>query len=228
MGSSDNSKTYLIGVKDEKGTFKVRKSRNVTFNEQKMFNNNSLSAGQTSLVQEADLNPVAFLNELINDNAIPKSTEEAIKYKNLYETMKTEFNSLVENNVWELVDNQEIKPIVSRSHFALKCGPSGEIVRYKARLVAKGFSQVPGRDYNETYSPTTRLSTIRMPLIYALRNGSELKQMDIKTAYLNADLDEEIFMQQPEGFEKYNDQGNPIVCKLNKSLYGLKQSGRNW
>ena len=76
--------------------------------------------------------------------------------------MKTEYNSLVENNVWELVDNQEIKPIGSRWHSALKCAPSGEKLSYKARLLAKGFSQVPGRDYNETYSPTTRLSTIRI------------------------------------------------------------------
>ena len=101
-------------------------------------------------------------------------------------------------------------------------------MRYKARLVAKGFSQVTGRDYNEIYSPTTRLSTIRILSSYELRNGSELKQMDIPTAYLNADIDEEIFMQQPESFEKYNDQRNPLVCKLNKNLYGLKQSGRNW
>ena len=81
MASSDNSKLFLIGVKDEKGTFNVSKSRNVTFNEQKRFNNNSLSAGQTRLEKEADLNPVAFSIELINDNVIPKSTEEAIKDK---------------------------------------------------------------------------------------------------------------------------------------------------
>ena len=141
--------------------------------------------------------------------------------------MKTEYNLLFENNVWEVVDNQELKPIGSRWHIALKCGPSGEIARYKARLVAKGFSQVPGRDY-EAYSPTTRVSAIRIFLSYSLRNDSELKQMDIKTAYLNADIDEEIFMQEPEGFEKYNEQGNPLVCKLNKSSYGLKQCGRNW
>ena len=169
-----------------------------------MFNNNTLSAGETRLEQEADLNPVAFLNELINDNAIPKSTEKAIQDINCFEAIKTEYNSLVQNNVWEHVDNQEIKTIGSRCHFALKCGPSGEIVRYKARLVAKGFNHIPGRDYNETYSPTTRLSTISILLSYALRNGSGHKKMDIKTAFLNADIDEEIFMQQPEGFEKYN------------------------
>ena len=83
--------------------------------------------------------------------------------------MKTEYNIIVENNVWEIVDDQEIKPIGSRWHFALKCGSSGEIVRYKARLVAIVFSQIPGTDYNKTYSPTTRLSTIRILLSYALR-----------------------------------------------------------
>ena len=81
LRSSDNSKTYLRGVKDEKGTFEVKRSRNVTFNEQKLFNNNSLNAGQTRLEPEADLNPKAFLNELIIDNVIPKATEEAVKSK---------------------------------------------------------------------------------------------------------------------------------------------------
>ena len=109
MRLSDNIKTYLIGVKVDKGTLKVRKSRNVIFNEHKMFDNNSLGAGQTRLEQEANLNPVAFLNELINDNVIPNSTEETMKDKNWYEEMKTEYNSLIKNNVWEFVDNQETK-----------------------------------------------------------------------------------------------------------------------
>ena len=79
----------------------------------KMFNNNSLSAGQTRLEPEADLNLVAFLNKLKNDNWIPKSTEKALKDRNWYEAMKTENNSLVENNVWELADNREIKHLVA-------------------------------------------------------------------------------------------------------------------
>ena len=106
--------------------------------------------------------------------------------------------------------------MVAVGFFAVNCGPSGEIVRYKARLVAKGFSQKQGRDYNNTYSPTTSLSAKKMFLSYALRNGSELSPMDIKSAYLNADIDGEIFMQQPEGFKKNNEQGNPLVCKLKK------------
>ena len=99
---------------------------------------------------------------------LPKSIDEAIRDKNWYEAMKLEYNSLVENRVWELVENKGNKPIGSRWHFSLKFGPSGEITRYKARYVAKGFSQVPGRDYNETYSPTTRLSTIRVLISYAV------------------------------------------------------------
>ena len=139
--------------------------------------------------------------------------------------MKLEYNSLVENKVWELVENKGNKPIGSRWHFAVKFGSSGEITRYKARFVAKGFSQVPGRDYNETYSPSTRLSTIRVLISYALYKNTELKQMDLKTAYLRADIEEKIFMQQPERFENSDKQGNPFICKLRKRL---KQSVRSW
>ena len=142
--------------------------------------------------------------------------------------MKLEYKSLVENKVCEMVENKGNKPIGSRWHFGLKFVPSGEITRYKARFVAKVFSQVPGRDYNKTYSPTTHLSTIRILISYAVFKNTELKQMDTKTAYLNADIKEKIFMKQPEGFEKFDKQGNLLICKLRKSLYGLKQSGRNW
>ena len=78
--------------------------------------------------------------------------------------MKIEYNTLVENNIWELVNNQKIKPIGRFWNFALKCWPNGEIVRYKSKLVARGFSQIPGRDYKETYSQTTRLSIISILL----------------------------------------------------------------
>ena len=232
LGSSDHRKTYLVGIPNDKGVFKVRKSRNVTFNENEMFI--EVKEKKEEIVNkhhsdgDRNLNPVAFLGEIVNNELLPKSIDEAIRDKNWYEAMKLEYNSSVENKVWELVENKGNKPIGSRWHFALKFSPSGEITRYKARLVAKGFSQVPGRDYNETHSPTTRLSTIRVLISYAVYKNTKLKQMDIKTAYLNADIEDEIFMQQPEGFEKFDKQGNPLICKLRKSLYGLKQSGRNW
>ena len=230
LWSSDNSKTYLVGIPNDKRVFKVRKSRNVTFNENEMFIEVKEMKEIVSKHQsdgDRDLYPVAFL-EIVNNELLPKSIDEAIRDKNWYEAMKLEYNSLVENKVWELVENKGNKPIGCRWHFALKFAPSGEVTRYKAGFVAKGFSQVPGRHYNETYSPTTRLSTIRVLISYAVYKNTELKQMDIKTAYLNADIEEEIFMQQPEGFEKFDNQGNPLICKLKNSLYGLKQSGRNW
>ena len=108
---------------------------------------------------ERDLNPVAFFGETVDKELLPKSIDEAIRDKDCYEAMKLENNSLVESKVCELVENKRNKPIGSHCHFALKFGPIGEIKRYKARFVAKGFSQVPGQNYKETYSPTTRLST---------------------------------------------------------------------
>ena len=164
----------------------------------------------------------------MNNELIPQSIGEAIRDENWYEAVKFEYNSLVENKVWQLVENKGIKPIGSRCYFALKFGPSGEITKYKAIFVAKGFSQIPGRDYNETYSPTTRFSTIRVLISYALYKNTKLKQMDIKSAYFNNDIEEEIFMQQPKGFKNFDKQGNPLIYKLRKSIYGLKQSGRNW
>ena len=159
LGSSDNSKTYLVGIQNDKGVFKVGKSRNVTFNENETFIEVKEKKEEIVNKHHSDgdrgINPVAFLGEIVYNELLPKSIDEAIRDKNWYEAMKLENNSLVENKVWELVENKGNKPIGNRWHFALKFGPSGEITRYKSRFVAKGFSQVPGRDYNETYSPKT-------------------------------------------------------------------------
>ena len=110
----------------------------------------------------------------------------------------------------------------------MKYGPNGEISRFKAKFVDKGFIQVERRDFYETYLPTAKMSTVKIVLSLAVRNRYQLRQLDIKTEYLNAKLDEEILMKQPEGFEKIDEEGKLLVCLLKKSLYGLKQSGRNW
>ena len=90
------------------------------------------------------------------------------------------------------------------------------------------YSQVHGRDYDETYSPTVRLSTIRVLLAVAAQAECRVRQMDVKTEFLNADIEEEVFLHQPDGFEKFDEFGNVLHCKLKKALYGLKQAGRNW
>ena len=94
----------------------------------------------------------------------------------------------------------------------------GTIERYKARWCAKGFSQVEGVDYGETYAPVVRFASARVLLAIAAQEGWELEQMDIDNAFLIAPLEEEIYVEQPEGFEEYTENGEPQVCLLLKSL----------
>lgn len=108
--------------------------------------------------------------------------------------------------------------------YRIKSTPNGSVNKYKARLVIKGCSQKAGIDYNETFSPVARFESIRILLSLAAVKDYEIVQFDIKTAFLYGDLNEEIFMTQPEGFEN----GSGQVCKLKKSLYGFKQAPRQW
>ncbi|CAB4042957.1 Retrovirus-related Pol poly from transposon TNT 1-94, partial [Paramuricea clavata] len=161
----------------------------------------------------------------------PKSYKEAIKSKDSEkwcEAMNEEISSLSENNTYTLTKLPEGKSIVgARWVYTVKEGKNGE-KSYKARYVAKGYSQVPEVDYFETFSPTAKITSIRMLMQLALDLDMEVHQMDVKTAYLNAPVDCELYIEQPEGFVKHSESGEMLVCKLNKSLYGLKQSGRNW
>jgi hypothetical protein len=137
-----------------------------------------------------------------------------------------EYNTLVENGTWEIVDLPEgQKAIGSGWVFKVKHNQDGSIERFKARLVAKGYSQRPGLDYNESFAPTFRPATLRIIMALAATEDLELRSVDITSAFTNGDLDEEIYMKQPEGF--HIGSANQ-VCRLRKSLYGLKQSARQW
>jgi len=140
---------------------------------------------------------------------------------------KEEYKSLIKNKTWQLVDlPRNRKAIGCKWVFKAKRNALGEIDRYKARLVAKGFSQTQGIDYDETFAPVAKFNSIRTLIALAAEHDLELHQMDVKTAFLNGNLEEDIYMQQPEGFVKKGEQNK--VCKLQRSLYGLKQAGRAW
>lgn len=142
-----------------------------------------------------------------------------------HEAMKGEYNSMIRNNVWELVDRPECRNIVKNKWvFKKKFDASGKFIKYKARLVACGYSQKEGIDYADTFSPVVRHSTLR--ILFSISNQLDLliDHIDVTTAFLNGELDEVIYMEQPAGF-KSNDNN---VCLLKKSIYGLKQASRVW
>ena len=144
------------------------------------------------------------------------------------QAMNSEIQSLLDHDAWELVDKlpKGAKALGSKWVFKEKRGEDGEIVRYKARLVAQGFNQRQGKDYDETFSPVVRSESVRTVLALAVKNKLKVHHMDVQTAFLNGELKEKVFIKQPEGFVSKN---NPdAICKLKKSIYGLKQSSRCW
>lgn len=142
--------------------------------------------------------------------------------------MEEELNSLRENDTFEITTLPEGKhPVGGKWVYAIKEDFEGTR-RFKARYVAKGYNQVKGIDYKETFAPTANITSIRILMQLVVQNDLIVHQMDVKTAYLHAPIAEEIYLEQPEGFEVLSDTGEKLVYKLKKSLYGLKQSGRNW
>ncbi|KAM6575709.1 hypothetical protein CsatA_024036 [Cannabis sativa] len=141
--------------------------------------------------------------------------------------MDEEMNSLTKNNTYELVKLPKgRKALKNKWVFRLKDDGHGNLVKYKARLVVKGFGQKKGIDFDEIFSPVVKMSSIRIIFGLAASLDLEIEQMDVNTAFLHGDLEEEIYMQQPEGFEVKGKED--LVCRLRKSLYGLKQAPRQW
>src|SRR5436853_4676291 len=143
------------------------------------------------------------------------------------EAMKSEMESMYANQVWTLVDPPEgAKPIGCKWVFKRKTDMDGNVITFKGRLVAKGFKQIHGVDYDEIFSPVAMLKSIRILLAIAAYHDYEIWQMDVKTAFLNGNLLENVYMTQPEGFVNPADARK--VCKLQRSIYGLKQASRSW
>ncbi|KAK2380773.1 putative mitochondrial protein [Trifolium repens] len=169
---------------------------------------------------------VAFVSAL-SSVSIPKTVHEALSHPRWKQAMIDEMIALESNQTWELVPLPPGKSVVGcRWVFNVKVGPDGQIDRLKARLVAKGYTQVYGQDYSDTFSPVAKMTSVRLFLAMAAMKRWPLFQLDIKNAFLHGDLEEEIYMEQPPGFVAQ--RGRSLVCKLQKSLYGLKQSPRAW
>ena len=157
----------------------------------------------------------------------PKTYAEATRCKSAdkwKQAMNEEIQSIQLNDTWKLVDLPKNKQAIGcKWVYKLKLDDKGNVSRYKARLVAKGFSQKYGQDYDEVFAPVARSTTFRILMSIAGVRQYHVKHFDVKTAFLNGNIEEEIYMKQPPGF-----QIGSKVCKLNKGLYGLKQAARAW
>lgn len=210
--SEEAEETNVVG-KRKRGRPKINRTGNVG-RPRKLF-----------VVEDSTVPEV--LNSIVSD---PISVREAIESANKEkwrEAMKSEYDSLIKNETWDLVDRPDGKNIIGNKWvFSTKRRCDGSVEKYKARLVAQGCFQKRNIDYHETYAPVVRHSTIRLILAIAVQYKLLVNHIDIVSAYLNSTLNEEIYMYQPEMFVQKDQQNK--VCKLKKSLYGLKQAGREW
>lgn len=168
-----------------------------------------------------------LLNTIVED---PQTLKEALKSDEADEwkkAMNAEYQSIIKNKTWDLVDRPKSGNIIgSKWVFSIKRRADGTVERYKARLVAQGCSQRYQVDYHETFAPVVRHSTIRIVLALAVQHELLIHHIDIVAAYLNGDLEDDVYMEQPPMFKDPNNERK--VCKLKKALYGLRQAGREW
>jgi hypothetical protein len=157
----------------------------------------------------------------VMQDAEPSCFEDAIGHALWDKAMDEEMVALDANRTWELVPLPEGKKAIGcKWVYKVKHNSDGNISKYKARLVAKGYAQTHGIDYEETFAPVVKMATVRAVIVVAASRGWLLHQMDVKNAFLHGELQEEVYLDQPPGYE---DMSHPnYVCRLRKALYGLK------
>ncbi|WJZ99221.1 hypothetical protein VitviT2T_017686 [Vitis vinifera] len=164
---------------------------------------------------------------LFTSTVDPTTFEEAVQSSKWRAAMDLEIEAIERNGTWELTDLPEgVKKIGVKWVFKTKLNENGKVDKCKARLVAKGYAQQHGIDYTEVFAPVARWDTIRMVIALAARNGWSVYQLDVKSAFLHGELNEAVFIEQPQGYEKKGEEHK--VYKLKKALYGLKQAPRAW
>ncbi|RVW67612.1 Retrovirus-related Pol polyprotein from transposon RE1 [Vitis vinifera] len=177
-----------------------------------------------------NLEPNPFMKRLPHhhNRAIPNNVREALADPRWKAAMNEKTKSLQKNETWELVEcPPEKKSVRCRWIYTVKYKADGSIERFKAKLVAKGYTQTYGIDYTETFAPITKINTVRVLLSLAANLDWPLQQFDVKNAFLHGELSKEVYMDLPPGCIMSEKQCQK-VCKLKKSLYGLKQSPRAW
>ena len=182
-----------------------------------------------------DIFAFSVAHKIMDDDCEPQSIIECHQrqdWSKWEEAIKAELASLAKREVFGPITRNldNVKPVGYKWVFVQKRNEKNEVVRYKARLVAQGFSQRPGVDYDETYSPVMDMITFRFLISLVLFEKLEMPLMDIVTAYVYGSLDSDIYMKIPEGFKMLDacTPRNLFSIKLQRSLYGLKQSGRMW
>lgn len=175
----------------------------------------------------------SFVSSILTHSE-PTTYQKAIENSEWCKAMKDEIYALELNKTWTVTDLPPGKvPIGCRWVYKVKFNADGIIERYKARLMAKGYTQLEGIDYHETFSPVAKLVTVRTLIAIAAAKGWYLHQFDVNNAFLHGNLEKEVYMEIPPGYSTdhisdFRDNGALKVCKLNKSLYGLKQASRQW
>eukprot|EP00253_Pinus_taeda_P009890 PITA_09890 len=163
-------------------------------------------------------------NDFEDDEDYPSTSNQTYDEEETYEALE-EHIRIEKNSTWELVPRPNDKNVIGTKWiFKNKRNENGDVIRNKARVVCKGYAQQEGIDFEETFAPVARLEATRMFLALSSYKKFKVFQMDVKYAFLNGDLEEEVYIEQPDGFILGNDQ--KLVCKLKKALYGLKQAPR--
>jgi hypothetical protein len=157
----------------------------------------------------------------------PTYFEEANRDEFWNKAMDEELDQIEKNDTWELVPRPKDKNVIGTKWvYRNELNEYGQVTRNKARLVCKGYAQVEGINFEETFSPVARMEAILLFLAYACSKNIKVYHMEIKSAFLNGELEEEVYIEQTKGFQL--SENTNYVCKLKKVLYGLKQAPRAW
>ena len=224
--SRKNSMVYLNDtespvqeVNTNQGGASERPTRNVQAPQRL---NDCVRFPDTAVADDGELIQLAMLAE-----SEPVSLEQAMKEEHWRNAMLDELQSIEKNETWSLVKLPTSKKCIDvKWVYKTKLKPDGQVAKYKARLVARGFLQRQGLDYNEVFAPVARMETIRLIIAIASWKSWKMFQLDVKSAFLNGELEEEVYVSQPPGFEIKGKED--YVYRLRKALYGLKQAPRAW